>query len=488
MKPRPEHPRETTNEGTGTASPTIAAGDVPDIATEEKATIPPRASCEDSSETKQGDEAEAAVSPLRPKMTPRVEAGIRKATAMLAAGHSWEETAAAVFLGPEGLKSWKKVHPELWRQEYERALEAAMVVVQRLGGTEAVALDPEMFVREATRCDRWARKQGAQTTLPQPGMTLGTFYATYFKPVRLADAASATVVHYDGVVKRWVALTGDPPLGKVDADLLAHYRNCLQKMPGKNKKEHIAPATVANHLKHIQTILDKAGPAGPKNRDAASVISSVPWIKPPRVLLDPPKAIPLDRIAAVYRAADEMAQPMHPNIPTARWWRSLIVVAFATALRRRTLFELRMEDVDWQNRRLVIPGRRLKSGRPLVVPLNEMAYRHLEAIRLPERTLVFPWPHTMKHFQDVFHRLQDAAGIPFPEHFGLHALRKTHATALWEISPQAAQLSLGHTGMAVTIGHYVQSAGIVARALENLPQPSAFADIKTEAEEKGGAA
>jgi len=42
------------------------------------------------------------------------------------------------------------------------------------------------------------------------------------------------------------------------------------------------------------------------------------------------------------------------------------------------------------------------------------------------------------------------------------------------LHPAAAQLSLGHAGAQVTIRHYVEAQGIVARALAELPQPAAF--------------
>ena len=41
-------------------------------------------------------------------------------------------------------------------------------------------------------------------------------------------------------------------------------------------------------------------------------------------------------------------------------------------------------------------------------------------------------------------------------------------------SSQAAQLALGDAGSMVTMLHYVNSTGLVARALDRLPQPAAF--------------
>ena len=89
---------------------------------------------------------------------------------------------------------------------------------------------------------------------------------------------------------------------------------------------------------------------------------------------------------------------------------------------------------------------------------------------------MFPWPFPRKNFYVCFHKLQKSAGIPREEHFGLHAIRKTLGTALWESSPQAAQFALGHSSDRVTQDYYVAGGGLVARALDALPQPAAFAE------------
>jgi integrase len=67
--------------------------------------------------------------------------------------------------------------------------------------------------------------------------------------------------------------------------------------------------------------------------------------------------------------------------------------------------------------------------------------------------------------------LQDSAGIPRKEHFGLHVIRKTAATVLAGFSPQAAQLALGHRSLTTTVNHYINPTSIVAAALDAMPQP-----------------
>jgi integrase len=81
-------------------------------------------------------------------------------------------------------------------------------------------------------------------------------------------------------------------------------------------------------------------------------------------------------------------------------------------------------------------------------------------------------------FYIYFRKLQDLCGIPSEDHFGLHQLRKTCATHLWECNPQAAQFALGHTSLETTASFYVRGQDMMALAMDQMPQPSAFARIE----------
>jgi integrase len=183
--------------------------------------------------------------------------------------------------------------------------------------------------------------------------------------------------------------------------------------------------------------------------------------------------VPFEYLGATYRAAHAAKYPDLPDLSAEAWWQALLAVTFNTGLRRRTLFELRMEWVDWKGRALNIPPKSFKTGHGQMVHLNPTAMNHLLLIR-GERELVFPWPHSDSLFNCQFHRLQAAAGIPESEFFGLHRLRKTLATCLWRQNPSAAQLGLGHTTMTTTQNHYVEGGGILADALDQLTQPDEF--------------
>ena len=58
-----------------------------------------------------------------------------------------------------------------------------------------------------------------------------------------------------------------------------------------------------------------------------------------------------------------MEHPQVSGFDPPAWWRALLVVALNTGLWKRTLFELCMNDIDWQSHRLVISPTRFKTGR-----------------------------------------------------------------------------------------------------------------------------
>jgi integrase len=227
-------------------------------------------------------------------------------------------------------------------------------------------------------------------------------------------------------------------------------------------------ASVRQIFIHLQAILDKAGPPGRRNRDAAGIIACPPYLKPPRITYKLPRIVPLDDLRDVYLAAVAMDIPRIPGIKPPAWWQALIVVALDTGLRRGDLLSLGMADIRWEE--LLIEIHQHKTGVGNLIPLHPVALKHLLAIRT-DRRLVFEWPFGRTHFHTCLHRLQSAAGLPENRHFGLHAIRRTHATLMWQKNPEAARLVLGHGSDRTTRWHYVLGEGIVREAINALPQP-----------------
>jgi integrase len=119
--------------------------------------------------------------------------------------------------------------------------------------------------------------------------------------------------------------------------------------------------------------------------------------------------------------------------------------------------------VEWEERRLRLPGALLKGRKMLVLPLPQIVVDHLEPIRREDGP-DFDWPHTEEFFRRCFHQLQAKAGVA---QFGLHSLRRTAITKLWAKSPAAAQLLAGHCSPIITRMHYVNVQEVLADAMRD---------------------
>jgi integrase len=358
----------------------------------------------------------------------------------------------------------------------DKAVESLAESIRTVVGTPEILSDPDAHFAQATVVDEWAARQGKDFFGPSHGdITLSTFFEKWYRPQKLFDATQSTIESYEQVLKMWRRLIGDPPVKQITPTMLALFRGARLRMKGLNGHT-LSPNTVRSNLRHLQVLLEKLGPPARGNRDGQRILADVPWVQPPREVVKIPRTVALEWLSACYEAAKGMRKPVIPGVRAPAYWRALLVVVWNTGLRRGTLFAMRWEDVDLEHPRIVLPAARMKSRRPMIVHLTPVAAEALRSI-CTDGELVFPWETSTQwkwRFPHLFHELQNLAGIPKKEHFGLHMIRKTVASALWEVSPGAAQFALGHTTADVTRKHYVDGGELVARALDQLPQPDAF--------------
>jgi integrase len=261
-------------------------------------------------------------------------------------------------------------------------------------------------------------------------------------------------------------VTGDPPLAMITDDEVCKFREFQTRVTSSAN-------SVRTSLKTIQAVLDHAGPRGRRNRDAANILATSPYARPPKEIFHVARIWSLDEISDVYRATVAMEVPIAFGFKPPAWWKSLLVMAYCTALRRRALLSICMSDINWKERSLLVRPEYVKTGRGMILPLPDVAIEHLRSIRT-DRQRIFSWPHNIGHFHTCFRRLTAAAGITSQGKVGLHTLRRSVATVLFERDPAAAQLLLGHSN--VTIKHYVRSDKILRRAIDSLPMPEAFTE------------
>ena len=116
----------------------------------------------------------------------------------------------------------------------------------------------------------------------------------------------------------------------------------------------------------------------------------------------------------------------------ARVVASMLVVAYVTGLRHRTLMADSLGVARHDNgRKFLIPGSAIKSGRPQVVYLNQAAFQiTLPRFEAPGESWFSSGRIIHRQLWTMLHRLQNLAAIPEKDHFGLHPIRKTTATVL----------------------------------------------------------
>src|SRR6266566_5572761 len=121
------------------------------------------------------------------------------------------------------------------------------------------------------------------------------------------------------------------------------------------------------------------------------------------------------------RAIVERPTRCRHSFKTSPYLEEKIVLAAHTGLRRGSLFNLRWEQVDLENRVMRIP--RTKSGRPLSLPLNATALKTLKALdeaKTPESQYVFPHrsgPNAGQPVQDIKNGFHAALKIAEIEDF-----------------------------------------------------------------------
>ena len=122
-----------------------------------------------------------------------------------------------------------------------------------------------------------------------------------------------------------------------------------------------------------------------------------------------------------------------------------------------------------------------KGRRDELVPLHPVVVEHLRSIHSFER-VVFPWFSNRRSLWTEFHRIQEAAGIHLPcnkkhkhtaacHFYGFHDLRRAFATVNAEsMTGDALQRLMRHRDYSTT-QRYINMAGQLGRAVENLHVP-----------------
>jgi len=401
-------------------------------------------------------------------LTPIMKERITRATMMRAYGHTWTEIARHFCLSPEAIRNWQKRFRQFWHEAYGVAIASAEEVLAQRTKQHLVEVGDLNWM-----ADRAEEAGSLVVSDPPPEVTnadptqhsVPSFLEYYVIPCCLCDAAPGTINYYRIVARRFAVVMGNPPLCQIDNLMLARYRDALKRLAARGRSGKVLSVnTVRSHLRTLQTILDKAGPAGRRCRDAAGYLAVAPWVRRPKAELGISTIVSDEVLRRCYEAASVMQRPDDLGIEPAAWWRALLITARYLGLRARTIFGMRFEHIDWSVPRVVLPPDIIKTRKTLVLPLPPVVREHLEAIRT-DRETVFAWTTSLEMWRQYFRNLQTIAGLADDERFGLHALRRTAITQLWKISPASAQLVAGHGSPIMAQMYYVNTEEVLTEAL-----------------------
>jgi integrase len=166
------------------------------------------------------------------------------------------------------------------------------------------------------------------------------------------------------------------------------------------------------------------------------------------------------------------------GVAAGDFWRALLLTLWYTALRRRAIFELTLDDVDFDTGWLHVPASAMKNRTAKKFRLGADALEALRRIHPPSavappgapsdkalshkspsakassRRKLFPWPHKPEVLSDQLKRILRRAEIPPSKRRSaslLHKVRRTVATMLAIRAGLAAACNLlGHSGEHVT--------------------------------------
>jgi len=313
-------------------------------------------------------------------------------------------------------------------------------------------------------------------------------YEKFISRNQKLNRSPATVVTYETALRHWERYSGDPPVVEItDATLDEFASRFLADgaTTGNLKK-------VWTNLRHIFRRLSRREIGNPRGLPhGTQLLEWVPYLEvvadeppPPRVMTDP------ETWSRIYRAARIAAHPQRAQQPAPLVWRAAFVVWANYGLRRSDLvalewdehvkFDARCPDprIDLDNPHgwlVFIPWKtRRKKPQPLMLPLNEITRRHLEAIRGP-RSKVFQLSARPATLHNWRRKIQAVAGIEDPYTF--KDFRATCNVAWNRLSRGLGEHVLGHAPRGVNQTHYFRALADLVEFAPLLPQPEAFLEF-----------
>ena len=286
--------------------------------------------------------------------------------------------------------------------------------------------------------------------------TLRDFFEDCYLLIRLGGASdkkqATTADSYRQFLSIWEQLMGtDVKLKDIDTLILATFRDELSNRTWRGKQ--VSANTVRKHFRHLNALLNFAGPRGRHARDAMGIIPEVPWVKSPREVSRVPQPAKLENIQRLMKVLHLARLPVGEFWP-GDWWRAFYMLALNTGCRFGTLVQIKWSYI--QGDELVIPGEDTKGNKDLTVPILPSTRMALDAMLGFSDTYVLPNEH--QHESTLFSensRLNKLAGLTGSDRVTSQSVRRFVLTQLSMVSPTAAQQAASHSSYNTTLRAYL---------------------------------
>lgn len=269
------------------------------------------------------------------------------------------------------------------------------------------------------------------------GPTVGKLWADFLNMKKLT-VRRGTVSLYQQTAKAWEETMDDVPVAQVDAEMLLNFAEKRLRQRTRRAGGRVQVSTVNRNLRDLRAFLRWCHERGeiekiPRVRLLKEERTEIRFYSPPEIL-------------KLLNAARET------TIAGRRLDVFLRVLLFS-ALRIGEALSLTWDDVDVRLRRMWIPGKRTKTGRPVFVPLSLRLVEALNELPTPRTGKLFPWSQTTGHLHECWQDAVKRAGVPYLK---MHAMRHTAATMLVEAGLKPHQLqAMLHASLATTLQYYV---------------------------------
>lgn len=275
-------------------------------------------------------------------------------------------------------------------------------------------------------------------------MTILEFLRANYLLTRTSTASSReTYICIVRSFERWMLATGhSAAVTDIDPLVLGCYFAWL-------RDRERSPNTVAAHYRVLRAVLTEAR----RNRLSRIRVRHIPR---PRRMATLPKAWTKAEWAAIMAAASRLTGHVGPW-PRAAWFEAIIRVVYGTGWRISDIMVIKMEAVSLSNAWIVAPES--KHPRERFARVSPKCVEAIRRIWGPRDFLFGDWPadrwgRQWPVLNDSLGEIIEAAGIRDIGRW--HAIRKTAATLICEEHGlEAARMFLGHSGYAVTLGHYI---------------------------------